>query len=269
MPAGDDAQAPAAALVFEAEELLQRLVIAEGEVVAADKIPVAGDRPGPGDVALLQRVAPEPVGQVQHLVAGRTVLQPGLRLRRAAILLTPLMADVEVQVLAQAEPQLGDVIRGFVRDERFTRQGYLPGAQVTCLADRRRDQFPAGLVVEDTRRDTHADLIRVRDPVDAEVPILAEQLHQVQIRRDRVEDRDIGLILERHMDIEQARFECLGAVTTAILHCALENHADVQAADRQRALRVGNFTGSPVVQFVLGVIQRYRGHNEPARARDR
>ena len=64
MSSADQAQTPTTALVLDAEELLQRLIVAEGEIVAADDIPVPRDRPRPRHIALLDRVAAKPIREI-------------------------------------------------------------------------------------------------------------------------------------------------------------------------------------------------------------
>ena len=99
MAPGDDSQAPATALVLKPEKLFQHFAIAKGVVISPYKIPLPAKRPGPGQIALLERIATEAVGDVEDLVACRPILQPRLGLRRAGIAGAPLLSEIEVPVL--------------------------------------------------------------------------------------------------------------------------------------------------------------------------
>src|SRR6187551_1078416 len=53
----DHSQAPAAGLVFPADEVLEAFLVEERIAVAADEAPALGDRPYDRKVALLERIA--------------------------------------------------------------------------------------------------------------------------------------------------------------------------------------------------------------------
>ena len=60
---------------------------------------------------MLQRIAAKTISEIKDFVVRRAVLQSRFRLRRIAGAGSPLVSDVEINVLEQQEAELRDVVR--------------------------------------------------------------------------------------------------------------------------------------------------------------
>ena len=144
------------------------------------------------------------------------------------------MAEVEIDVFVQQKSDLGDVIRRPAGRERLAGQLHAAVAQVARLTDRRRDEFAPGGDVEYAGRNADTELIGIDVAVDTDKAAAAKQLHEVEIRQDRVEHGQGGLFAMRNVHVEHAWLQCLneaGRVFAADL--PLENQAGVDTPDGQ------------------------------------
>ena len=194
------------------------------------------DRPGARHVDLLEQVAPEPVTRIDHPARRRVVLQEGLGTLALGLVRVPLVGKARVPVLVGVELDLGHdvgrraIAHGLVRqrDARILEVERLPEGSAQVLATAARVQQAGG--------DADADLVRVPDPVRTDVAVGAEQLHQVQVGNAGVENRQVILVLVRHVQVQHPWLERLN---TLALRAGLTLHGEtrVEAGRRQRAIR--------------------------------
>ena len=178
------------------------------------------------------------------------------------------MPDVEVHGIPQQEAHLGDIVGRVADQRRFVGQGHALAAQVLRLADRRGHEFATGTGLQDPRRHADAELVRVGDPVHAEISVHAVQAHEIQVRQDRVEHGQPVLVAIGDVHVEQPRLERLQAGATAV-HLALEVQPGVDTRHRHGSARALVLAGEPVLQLVARVIDPDAGLHEPARPLDR
>src|SRR5690606_21578005 len=114
----NDPQTPAARVEFPAEELLERRLLEKRVAVPADQAPALGDRPHEREVALLDDVAAIAIGEAEQPILGRAILEARFHARRALGIAVPLITDVEIPRVAQADRHLGHVVGG-IRVDRL------------------------------------------------------------------------------------------------------------------------------------------------------
>ena len=65
---------------------------------------------------------------------------------------------------------------------RLVGQPHARRLEIVRLAQRRAQELLAAVRIEQARRDADADLVGVAEPVGADVAVVAEQLHHVEVR---------------------------------------------------------------------------------------
>ncbi len=126
------------------------------------------------------------------------------------------------------------------------------------MAQRRADPLASRRAVDETCGQSKADLVRVGDAIRSNELILSKQLHEIEVRQDRVEHGQVALVFERDVYIEQPGFECLDK--SVLLACAaLERQTGVDARYRYASGQHVVDAGALIVQPVIRVPQRHRG----------
>jgi hypothetical protein len=159
---------------------------------------------------------------------------------------------------ARERPRLGEPAFARQQEVRCRRraqrlvQAHALVLEIEALAHGEPQPFGTGVAVEETRRQRERQLVRVADAIVADVPVLGEELREIEVVERRVEHRRIRLVLVRDVDIERARLERLRQRSVAHLQVALEHEPGIEARDRNRVagMRVGQRRGR-AIQRVL------------------
>src|SRR5690606_15267373 len=199
----DHPQPPAARIELPAEKALQGRVGEEGIAEAPDQAPALRRGPHERQIALLQQAFAESIARREHTVVPRPILQVRFRSRGLLGRRVPLIAYVEVSGVAQIHRQLRDVVRGVGIVRRLPWQANLLCSEIPGLAKSCSEALLSGIAVDDAGGEPEAELARVGDPVRAHELVLAEQLHDVEVGLHGIEDGQMLLGLERHVDVEQ------------------------------------------------------------------
>ncbi len=169
----------------------------------------------------------------------------------------PLNAEVRIPVLVGGEGELGHEVGAVAVTVRLVGQVHARLLEVVRLPQRDGQELSAVLRVEQAARHAHAHLVRVAHAVCADVAVGAEQLHEVEVGHSRVEQRQVVLLAEWHVQIQQARLQREPPLR-ARAGVALEDQSGIEAGDGQGARRVGALAGGGAFERVLGVAKRQR-----------
>ncbi len=136
-----------------------------------------------------------------------------------------------------------------VRRRDLTWQQHSGGLEVVGLPKGRRQELPAVVGVQQPAGDPDADLVRIPDPIPADVTVGAKQLHQIEVRHGGVEHREIVLVSVGHVEVQDARLQ--RELAAPGIRVALEKQSRIEAGNRQRARRRPRRPRRDVVQLVF------------------
>src|SRR5437016_2288003 len=110
--------------------------------------------------------------------------------------------------------------------------------EVVALADRGAQALLTADRIEQSRGGGNRDLVRVADPVAAEIAVFGEELREIEIVDRGVERGNLVLTAMRYVDVIRARLERLDEVAAEETGISLEHEPGVDARDRQHAIDV-------------------------------
>ncbi|MDT4848441.1 hypothetical protein FQZ97_825300 [compost metagenome] len=151
---------------------------------------------------------------------------------------------VEVRIDAPVAVEAIQVLQGVGGDRRLcivagaeVDPGHLHLAvlEVECLANAEALTFET-VGFDPAVGHAQGNLVGVADAVAPREAVVTEQRRVVEGGLAGIEHRDIGLVLFRHVEVEQARFQGLGVVLAEELGLAIEEQAAVDAVDRYLAI---------------------------------
>ena len=143
--------------------------------------------------------------------------------------------------------------------------------KIIDLADAGAYQFAAGVRIQDAAGQCEGELVGIADAVTADKTVVAEQLGDGEVGDAGVEQRDVALLFEWHVEIIQPWFQCL-LITAA--ERTFEKQAGVDAAHRQVAV-IDVLCGAGIIgvtlsaDVILCVVEFDRRFKEPCRAAQR
>ena len=250
MPAPQQRDVDAAGLVFESEVALQLHILGKGIVVAAHRGPSVIDGPPERQVQVFGPGPAAAVGQAHGAARVLSVEHGDFGSAGVVDFGVPQVAHVHLPVLAQAVGELGDVIRGRVLVGTEPFETHLASAEVVALPKGKAQQFLAVGAALQHALDPRAEVHRVADPVEAQVAVGTEKLHVVEVRNDRVENRQIVLVHRgndaQHGSRTQRHVQRLRSETPP------EARAGVHGRDRQQPIVVVGMIAKRLFHVVAG-----------------
>ncbi len=200
------------------------------------------------------------VAQVDHAVVGHQVAGTDAGQILALVLRVPLVGGAQGPAVVDHVVAVGDPGRLALFHRRAAGgDGHPRLIEVLDLADRGRETFLAGGLVDEPGTHRQGQLVGVVLAVGACIARVAEQLAPAEGEVTRIEDRQLVLVAVRRAQVEQTRFQGLQEGLAADTGLAVEEQAGVDAADRQAA------AGRGIAAQLLG---RGRGRVDALRTQD-
>src|SRR5262245_27498170 len=225
---------PAARVVLDPRQPLEQPLVQEGVIVPCNAVPPRRDGPLRGEVDLPHGVAREAVARVEHLRDLRGVLERGVEnlrvLLEPAVLRRGIEGPVPEKPAAHRAQQVGFVLGA---QRRGGREADPLVFEVVALPDGRAKRL-LPVLREKARGQREGDLIRIAETVAADEAVFAEELGEVEVGERGVEDRDLVLVAEGCIHVEETRLQGLRQLLAEKPRAALEDEAAVEAEPGNR-----------------------------------